>query len=239
MNGQLRFNLAAGFSLIELSVVLFILGLLLQMSIEPIAGRLENQRRMESLEQLKLVQQHLRAHWVSYGYLPCPNLASSNSQVELDADCGSAVGRVPANALSIVGPVDDKGALLDPWGKPLLYHVSMTDVNQAQHPNTPDWVTKGELTNNLFTDLRADLTVCRLAEALICERRDNSAADIVAVVLSEGATDRVRENDNRDADSHYASAAYSIAENYSFDDQLVWLGRSELILLALEAGWLP
>ncbi len=245
MNSQSRYPLIKGFSLVELSMVLFILGLMLQMNIEPIAGRLENRRRSESLDQLKLVQQHLRAHWVSYGFLPCPLplVATENSPaispIQSGGVCLDGVGYVPANTLSIIGPLDDQGALLDPWGRALRYHVSMSDVNQVTQPNTPDWVTAGELSSNLFTELNADLTVCRLVTELRCERADQAAADIVAVVVSQGSNDSAREAGNRDADRQFVSAAYSMSGDYAFDDQLVWLGRSELILLALESGWLP
>ena len=236
----MRFRLSTqyGFSLIELTVVLFIMGLLLHVSIEPLGARLDNQRRLQSVEQLRQIRQQLRSHWVSYGYLPCP-IASVSLGSNNVTGCQHAVGGVPANTLSMVGAANERGELLDPWGQALRYHVSLADVNQANSPNTPDWVTAGEIAEVTFTELEADLSVCREALAGACAQANQAAADIVAVIVSAGSENFARERDNRDSDNRYISAPYSTAESYRFDDQLIWLGRSELIYFALESGWLP
>ncbi len=229
-----------GFSLLELTIVLFIMGLLLQVSIEPLATRLESQRRTQSVEQLQMVQQHLRAHWVSHGHLPCPIVSARPiSNNAASRSCQNAVGGLPANELTIVGSVNKWGELLDPWGRSLRYHVSLTDVNHDQNPNTPDWLTAGEISTVSFTELTADLSVCRAALDASCNESHQVASDIVAVVISTGSKDTEKEQDNRDNDNFYISAPFSTADAFRFDDQVIWLGRSELIYFALTSGWLP
>ena len=233
-----------GFSLAELAVVLFIMGLLLQASIEPLSTGLEHKRRAHAGAQLTQVREHLRAYWVSYGHLPCPisagavgvtgGLASAQS-----AGCELGVGGVPAAALGIVGARNSAGELLDPWGGVLKYAVSLTDVNATDVANTPDWLTQGELSQVTFTELQADLVVCHEAAPGGCTTSNNTIADLVAIVVSSGSKESPREQDNNDADLQYISAPYSLAQPHEFDDQLIWVGRSEFIYLALQAGWIP
>jgi len=226
-----------GFSLIELTVVLFILGLLLQASITPMSSRIEHRRRIDSADQLRDVRNYLRAYWVSYGYLPCP----VNEAVALDnaSTCGTAFGGVPANELGMTGPINDQGSLLDAWNQPLRYQVSLADVNADDFPSTPDWLVAGEMSRIDFTELRADLSVCRASLSTGCTSEVQIASDIVAVVVSGGGREHNLESDNRDQDTRFIDAPFSSSSATSFDDQLTWLGRSELVYWALEAGWLP
>jgi len=233
--------LSAGFSLIELTIVLVVVGLMLQASVSPLGHRIEHKRRLSASDQLALVHQHLKAYWVTHARLPCPVHQTRPSGISLgeNNECGQATGGLPANLLGIVGPVNSAGALLDPWSKPLMYSVSLSDIDAAENPNSPDWLTPDTLSTLNFTNLVADLSVCRDALAGTCSRTSEAAADIVAVVVSSGLNETDREQDNRDGDQRFISAPYSTAEEYAFDDQLIWLGRSELIYLALQVGWLP
>ena len=223
-----------GFSLVELTIVLFIMGLLVQASIEPLGQRLEQRRRLNAAEQLRQVQEHLRAHWVSYGHLPCPIVAGTATTQR----CLQGVGGVPAAELSMMGAVSASGELLDPWGHTLKYVVSLSDVNVDEAANTPDWLTAGDISQVLFTELEAELEVCLQAIPSKCAASDDVAADLVAVVVSGGSTRTLREEDNWDSDSRFIHAPFSSAEPHEFDDQLIWIGRSELIYLALQSGWL-
>jgi len=227
-----------GFSLIELSIVLIVLGLILKASVEPIGQRIEHQRRLQAHEQLKAVHQHLKAHWVSYAHLPCPVSSQSQRLTSINV-CKESSGGLPANSLGIIGPVNPSGALLDPWNRPLSYSVSLTDIDASENPDTPDWLTPSTLATINFTRLQAGLTLCREALEGSCSSASEAAADIVAVVVSTGMRNTEREGDNRDNDQSFISAPFSSARAYAFDDQLIWLGRSELIYLALQSGWLP
>jgi len=232
-----------GFSLVELAVVLFVTGLLLQASLAPLGERLNQRRHVDSLAQLREVRQHLRAHWVSHGFLPCPTLlavsSSTNTGSGAKNTCAVAAGGLPAAALAMVGPIDASGALLDPWDRPLRYQVSQLDVNEANFPNTPDWTTPGELSRVAFTTLQADLSVCREVHSDACQGPMFQSNDLVAVVVSDGRTDFAREQTNRDDDKQFLSAPFSLEPTSGFDDHVIWLSRSELIYHALQAGWLP
>ena len=213
------------------------MGLMLQAAVAPLGQRIEHQRRLDASEQLRQIHQHLKAYWVNHARLPCPVVGSVS--VSSTSACTRASGGVPVNVLGMIGPIDSSGALVDPWSRPLTYHVSMADVNAADAPNSPDWLTAQSISTINFTKLQADLQVCREALQGRCQGVAESAADIVAVVVSHGAKDYDRERDNRNHDRKFISAPISTADEYAFDDQLTWLGRSELIYLALQAGWLP
>jgi len=222
-----------GFSLVELAVVLFIMGILLQAGVSPLAQKMEHSRRASNAALLLDVQQQLRAFWVSHGRLPCP--LTPHQHLANETPCTESYGGVPASELGMVGAISQHGALLDAWGRPLRYHVSLTDVNAGDFPNTPDWTTADEITRVPFTRLVADLSVCREVRTGRCAAPHTQASDLVAVVVAEGKTQTPREVDNRDADNTYITAPFAVGQ-MAFDDQVVWLSRSDLIYQALLAG---
>jgi hypothetical protein len=234
-------------------MVLLILGVLMQASIAPLGQKLRYQKQSTAQDELKQITDSLKAHWVTNGYLPCPVTAKETVSPSNNV-CLVAEGGVPVMALGLTGPMDDRGALLDPWNQPYRYRVSLHDADNETKPNSPDWVTPGEITRVPFTELQADLTVCRAVTHTSCSivgasagasagasrvsASQTLAGDMVAVVMASGAQQLPTEIENRDGDDAFISAALSDVPQHAFDDQLMWVTRSELIYLALQSGWL-
>ena len=67
-----------GFTLIEMSIVLFIVALLLGGLLPTVSSQIEQQRRNETRKQLDEIQQALFGFAMSKGYLPCPAKSASD-----------------------------------------------------------------------------------------------------------------------------------------------------------------
>ncbi|MEQ1813490.1 MAG: prepilin-type N-terminal cleavage/methylation domain-containing protein [Candidatus Nitrotoga sp.] len=92
----------AGFSLIELAIVLLVIGLLLGGLIPTISSQIEQQRANETRKQLEEIKQALTGFVIAYGRLPC---ADTNADGNEDTPCIVAVtteGQLPWKTLGVV-----------------------------------------------------------------------------------------------------------------------------------------
>lgn len=69
----LRINRLHGFTLIELTVVLFIVSLLLAGLLLPLRQSVESERRAETISRLKSIEEALYGYAITNGRLPCPD----------------------------------------------------------------------------------------------------------------------------------------------------------------------
>lgn len=224
-----------GFSLIELSFVLLITGLLLQSSILPLSQLRDNTLRKQTQQQLQQIKQALIGHVIRTGALPCPiDVVGATAQV-----CGLSEGGVPAASLSLSGAINDHGALLDAWGQPIRYALSQSDHPRRGLVGSPDWSTPGEVAAIGIADVQAELRLC-MAGVDSCEKKYLRADQLVAIVISDGsdATATGAQQENQDADSNYVLGAHSIVEGREFDDMLITLSRSDLAYWLLRSHWL-
>ena len=83
-----------GFTLIELTVVLFIVGLLLAGLLLPLREGIQSERRAETLEGLKAIEESLYGFTIANGRLPCP-------------DCRAAGGNCPGAGNAINDGIED------------------------------------------------------------------------------------------------------------------------------------
>ena len=105
----------AGFSLIELAIVLLIVGLLLGGLIPTISSQVEQQRINETRKQLEEIKQALTGFVIANGRLPC---ADTNSDGEENSPCTTAAtteGLLPWKSLGV--------AELDAWQQVWRYRA--------------------------------------------------------------------------------------------------------------------
>jgi prepilin-type N-terminal cleavage/methylation domain-containing protein len=132
-------NAESGFSLIEMSMVLAIIGLLMGGGLLAITPVLERNKRTQTFQSLDKIEEALILYVIRNNRLPCP---ANGSLAATDANYGAALpatgaactaltagfGIVPWRTLGI-----ERAMAVDGWGNQISYAVS---ANQAQTVNT-------------------------------------------------------------------------------------------------------
>ena len=243
-----------GFSLLEMSIVMLIVGLLLSGLFAALGSSDESRRRSEATTKLQQIEEALYGFAQANGRLPCPAIATSPANLlgrESPAgggDCSDANGFIPVATLGIQGEVNNLGLLLDPWGEPYRYSVSIL----------------GPLGSRVFTSsaaLRAQFTAGPLptgdpllcvAELIDCRTQATQLTNSApAVMFSVGASISVAsalEAENAEnlvagypmpADVDFVSTTYAEDGANAFDDILIWLSPNVLVTRMISAGQLP
>ncbi len=229
MTGSLTERLAQrGFSLIELSIVLIVFGLLASGMVGSLSGqrRLSDERRAQ--RQLDEALEALYGFAITNGRLPCPAeapLASSEEAAGREA-CPLEHGVLPWRTLGV--------AELDPWGQRLSYYAA-----SAFSASVP-------------SGARAAFTLESKGGASVRITLDSGAAlanELPAVVVSHGANGHLGyrsnggklaggsadEAENADQDSVFVSHL----ADADYDDLVCWLPPAILATRMLAAGRLP
>lgn len=230
----------AGFSLIELAVVLMIVGMLTSGVLVAVTQAMANARVTDAQAQMREISEALYGFAEAYGRLPCP--ATSNNFE--DPACNEMHGFVPSGSLGLTGPLNADGLLVDPWGNPFRYSVIIDEAT-----GSPDFTSRSSI--QIFFNMGTTLASGDMFE--VC---DDSACTqtfsntVPAVVLSMGANfgdysspDEIMNAGDQTLngypikdDYRFVSANFS-AEN--FDDQLIWLSPYILFNRLVSAGKLP
>jgi prepilin-type N-terminal cleavage/methylation domain-containing protein len=181
----------AGFTLIEMAIVLLIVTLLLGGLIAPLSSQIEQRNSTETKKRLEQAKEALLGFAVAAGRLPCPASGTSNG---LEAFCSSAAGActettipqphgrcaafyngfLPAASIGIT-PVDAKGYAVDGWASNqnrIRYAVADTTINGITFPFTRTdgirQVMQADLTNGTSNLSAANLLyVCTTAPSTV------------------------------------------------------------------------
>jgi prepilin-type N-terminal cleavage/methylation domain-containing protein len=200
----------AGFSLVEMAVVLAIVGILLAGLLPTLSSQIEKQRRNETQKYMSEVRDSLLGFAVSNGRFPCPDTNSDGASEATCTTAASQFGTLPYVDLGVVNT--------DAYGKTLLYSVTkkfatpflLTDTGVMRICTTPACTTT--LTNN--------------AVAVIVSRGE--------ITLHTPAI--ADEAENADGDADFVS--HDLAQN-GYDDLVVWVPPSILFNRMVAAGKLP
>lgn len=220
---------SAGFTLVELALVLIVVAILAGGMLAPLGPLLDERGRRETLDRLRDIEQALTGFAILHGRLPCPTLvadpAAADYGLEHPPPCDdSTVGYLPWRTLG-VPPTDA-------WGAPR---------HSASAPWTGHWryrVDRAFAPAQSPTPQRIDAATMPASNLQLVDHRDDSisttSSRVVAVVLSTGP--------NRRADGHNASYSrtapkYELGETTAeFDDLVVWIGQPLLIARLAQAG---
>ena len=250
----------AGFSLVELSIVLLIMGLLLGGIALPLAQQRDNARFKEAERQLGDVREALEGYVLAMGALPCPATpASSGGAMPSGGGCLEQHGFVPATTLDLRGSRNADNLLLDPWGSPLRYSVSASDANGN---GQWDFLASADLRAAGLAALAPELTVCRRAagaSSTACgSGNDTLTGGSPAVVYSLGkdwagfsSADQLA-NVGATLSGGPSGTSYRIAADVvfvdrgpsdqagsEFDDLVEWLPSPVFYKRLLDAGFVP
>ncbi len=249
-----------GFSLVELSIVLLILGLVLGGLAMPLSVQRENSRIRDSQTQLHDIQTAIEGFALVNGYLPCPATPASSGFADPDGGgCNVQHGFVPASTLDLSGTRNADNLLLDPWGSPVRYSVSNSDVDSN---GNWDFTFPGEMQSVTMAALAPDLVVCSTSTgstATACSGANVTlSAQSPLVIYSLGkdwtsfASADQLENVGNNLGGGASGASYPVAADVvfvsrgrsdrngaEFDDLVLWLSANSLYHSLVAAGRLP
>ena len=229
---------AAGFTLLEMSLVLVVLAVVLGGLMQPLLNNREQLLQRQAKMQLDEVRGALLGYAVSHGRLPCPATETSAGVARSSlAGCESYGGYVPSVDLGVTGSLDGAGLLLDPWSKRLVYRLSSRD---SDTDGAADFAVAGGMREAGLSLLRGDLRISHWGGG-DCGDLQLRASHVVAIVASDGKNtfSSRAEQLNRAAGSHFATGAFSQSADCGFDDQLRWISDSALFTQMLRARRLP
>lgn len=207
-------NPARGFTLLEMSVVLVIVGLLLGGLLPVISGQMDQQRRNETRKYMDEVRDALLGYAVSTANkrLPCPD---SNGDGAAETTCTTVVQQVGTLPYKDLGVAEK-----DAYGNVLSYAVTREFADSATH-----------FTLNTAGTMR----ICTTAACTT-----NLTSTTAAVIVSRGAnwanTPSADEAENTDGDTDFVS--HDFAQN-GYDDMVIWVSPNILFNRMVTAGQLP
>lgn len=240
---------AQGFTLIELAMVLFILGLLLSSFLAPLAARVEQQERNNTQIQLDEIEEILYGYVLQNAYLPCPDCSDNtgdcltvetNDPTEINDGeedilantCATETGNLPWVTLGVKST--------DEWLNIFTYRVDATFADRANAATDGTGCETGSATLNVSFSLCSDgnITVNDLAVA-----GSTVASFIPAIIVSHGknwgVSTSADEAENTDGDVIFVDKDYSQTTGSEFDDMLIWISPHVLRTMSVKAGILP
>ena len=213
---------AAGFTLVEMAVVLMIVGLLLGGMLVPLSAQMEQQKISETRKTLDEIQQALIGYAIVNGRLPYPAKATLVSSV--DANAGLADSTLTSGVLpwATLGTSET-----DAWGRRFTYSVA------------------GAFTTTFTLASNGTLSVKNAATG-----GSGLASNIPAVVVSHGSNglggytpqgvQLPLSGDPDEADNSNGGATF-VSHDFTptFDDLVIWLSPNILFNRMVAAGRLP
>ena len=202
----------AGFTLVEMAIVLVILGFILAALLLPLRTQRELVFQSQTLTTLEIAKRALLGFAQSQGRLPCPATATSNvdpgslgkenplggtrnvTPPVAVPNCAAYAGYLPAATLGLQ-PVDGSGFVLDAWNNRIRYAITSSNnsaaiVNGAPcgGDTAPDFTTAGNMATVGLACLAPDLRVCVTSAVVSCTATINLTNNAVAVIYSTGIT---------------------------------------------------
>jgi prepilin-type N-terminal cleavage/methylation domain-containing protein len=254
--------LTAGFTLVELAVVLAIVSFLLLSLMYTLSAQTEQRSFEETRRRLDQARELVIAFAIVKGRLPCPaTAASAADEAFTGANCTNPYdGWLPAKPIGYQ-QVDSGGYAIDAWGNRIRYAVANLVTNCSPGPPTnPHFVNTANLKANGLACQPNDLIVCKSATGITATACGGSANQIMtqdlvsAIIFSTGknfatapdsatalGAGRIDEAANLNGDRVFVfhTPTPSGAANGEFDDQLTWIPVGELYGKLIAAGVLP
>ena len=226
----------AGFTLVELAIVLLILGLLGGGGLSVWQVQAERERRQQQQQQLDDVREALYGYALSERHLPCPDTdypPNGTENRDGDGGCRAPEGALPGATLGLGHE--------DQWGRPLRYRVTAAFAARPPPGETAFGLDDSGAVRVVDGDDRPLATAVPAAVLSYGPQggrvwRDDGLACPGTAAGFDAAAQR-----NCDADSAELVDAGYRADGGSgaFKHQLTWLSGPVLHARMVEAGWLP
>lgn len=231
-----RSHLAAGFSLIEMAIVLVIFALLAGGMMLSLGTQQDIQRINETRRQLADIREAVLGYAVSNGRLPPPaDPTKANSDPTAGTiDEGRTTGVIPWITLGLPET--------DPWGQRFTYRVRPEFSDSIGLNTTPPCVLAPAPTQSSFA-------LCSKGNISVTDGALVIASELPSIVISHGKNGLggYRANgtqvggalgdelENADADGNFVSRTHSA----DFDDEVTWIPLYNLMSRMIAAGRLP
>ena len=258
----------AGFTLVELAIVVAVVGFLLGAFLVPLRAQIEAARIRETERMLGEIRDALIGHAITRGALPCPDAVADGIDGAAPATCTGAAleGVLPFQALGV--------HRADAWGRFFEYRVTEEFTNRALTGQPPaagrlDLTDAGDITvlsrgDDPGTGGTSEIkhqsnatALTRTAPAVVLSAGPNGLGGIGAATgaaLAAPGGGAADEMENADADATFVSRIHSRgaatcddADETSapppplceFDDVVTWLSTPALMAGLVEARVLP
>jgi type II secretion system protein G len=207
----------SGFTLLEMSVVLIIIGFIVGALMAPLTAQVEKSRLSEANKDLAEIKEALLGYIVVNGFLPCPD-TTGDGVADSCANTNSTVstgGNLPWSTLGLKSN--------DPWGRPYQYRINNA-FSAIFNLNTAG---SGSGVIKICTD-----TTCVNTES----------ANVPLIVFSFGKNGGIQppvsldEQENANGDGVFVK--HDFVQN-GFDDVLMWISSNVLMNRMVAAGRLP
>lgn len=251
----------AGFTLVEMAVVLAVVGLLLTSVTYTLSAQIAQRKENDTRRRLDEARELVLAFALVSGRLPCPARdTSAGAEVRDDAGrCRDAAGTenyygglLPARSIGFQN-LDGEGFALDSWGNRIRYAVSKTVSGCAGPVALPHFTSAVNLKANGISCVPDDLVVCKSSTGIGaggCGATGNALTNqnlVVAAAYSVGknfapvGSGGPDEAANLNGDAVFVNhpPAPAGAPNGEFDDHLTWITVGELYGRLIAAGVLP
>jgi len=237
-----RVKTLQGFTLLELSLAMLIVGLLLGRLLLPLSAHWQQQHRAQTREKLEEGLDALYGFVLHHHRLPCPDCADAvegqcatigaavNDGMEdviASGDCAHDAGLLPRATLGITGR--------DAWGRIFTYRVTghFADSVTSGAGCTPDSL---HVSFGLCSEGNIDVIAAAGTSEYI-------ARWIPALIVSHGSnganTSSAHETENLDGDAIFVDRDLSGDASSAFDDVVGWISPQVLRAKMVEAGILP
>lgn len=227
-----------GFSLVEMTVVIVILGLVLGALLLPLQAQRNQAFQTQTENTLETARRALLGFAQANGRLPCPAVAGSNGMEDplpVTGTCTSQWGFLPAATLGIQ-PTNSDGFAVDGWNNLIRYAITTANSNS--------FTTVNGMSNTTITALTPNLRVCADSTLANCSASTYLINNAVAVIFSTGSTAETGsggadEDENLDNnDTVFVSQTPVVTAGNEFDHLVVWLSPFVLYNAMIEAGQL-
>jgi prepilin-type N-terminal cleavage/methylation domain-containing protein len=212
----------AGFSLLEMSIVLAIVGLLLYGLIPSITAQVDLQHRNETIRQMNDIKDALYGYAIVNGHLPCPakaTIATAAPNAGI-SDCKLTLGVIPWATLGITET--------DGWGRRFTYSASSSFI-------TANFSLSSNGTLTVKTAATGGTNEATSIPAIFVSHGSNGygAFTSAGIQLSPGTAQD--ETSNSDTDTIFVSHDFTT----TFDDLVMWISPNILFDRMVMAGKLP
>jgi prepilin-type N-terminal cleavage/methylation domain-containing protein len=212
----------AGFSLLEMSIVLAILGILLAAIIPSITAQIDQQHRHDTLKQMNEIKDALYGYTIVNGRLPCPAKAPipTNTANAGISDCTLTLGVIPWATLGTNET--------DAWGRRFTYSASSAFITANFSLNSIGTLT-------VKTAATGGTNIATSIPAIFVSHGSNGFGAFTTAGIQLSPSLAPDEADNSDPDTIFVSHDFTP----SFDDLVMWISPNILFNRMVTAGKLP